>query len=98
MIEAELTIRTADGEQTVVTKRPDGDGPIPVVVMFHDGPGMREGNHHVARRIAEAGYYAFVPDRYYRKGKFVPRRPRRATTPPVPTPRCSSSSKPCCGR
>jgi carboxymethylenebutenolidase len=71
MIEAELTIRTADGEQTVVTKRPDGDGPIPVVVVFHDGPGMREGNHQVAWRIAEAGYYAFVPDRYYRKGKFV---------------------------
>jgi carboxymethylenebutenolidase len=71
MIEEERKLSTADGEQTVVVKRPDGDGPFPVVVMFHDGPGMREDNHEVARRIAAAGYYAAVPDRYYRHGRFV---------------------------
>lgn len=64
------SITTADGTQSVLVKRPDGDGPFPVVVMFHDGPGVRPSTHEVSRRVAEAGYLVAVPDRYYRREQF----------------------------
>jgi carboxymethylenebutenolidase len=64
------TITTADGTQSVLVKRPDGDGSFPVVVMFHDGPGVRPSTHACATRIAEGGFMVAVPDRYYRKERF----------------------------
>lgn len=71
MIEEILTVPTPDGDMSVVAKRPESDGPLPVVVLFHDGPGVRPSTHDVVRRIAEAGYYVVSPDRYHRNGKFV---------------------------
>lgn len=71
MNEQILDITTPDGDMAVVTARPDGDGPFPVVVLFHDGPGVRPSTYDVARRIAEAGYYVVSPDRYHRNGRFV---------------------------
>src|SRR3569832_1400937 len=66
-----LELPTADGTIAVLTERPDGDGPFPVVVMFHDGPGIREATQRTARRLADAGYYVLVPDRYHRHGRFM---------------------------
>ena len=63
------SITTPDGTQSVLVKSPDGDGPFPVVVMYHDGPGVRPSTHEVARRVAEAGYLVAVPDRYYRRAQ-----------------------------
>ena len=71
MIEEILDISTPDGMMSVIAKRPGGDGPFPVVVLFHDGPGIREATHDVVRRIAAAGYYGLAPDRYHRYGRFV---------------------------
>jgi carboxymethylenebutenolidase len=71
MHEAILDLPTADGVMGVVAKRPDGAGPFPVVVLFHDGPGVRDATHELVRRIAAAGYYVVAPDRYYRYGRFV---------------------------
>ncbi|TCK26791.1 dienelactone hydrolase family protein [Pseudonocardia endophytica] len=68
MIEKDLTVATADGPMTVAVRRPDGDGPFPVVVVFHDGPGLREDVHDVTRTLADAGYYAVLPDLYHRIG------------------------------
>lgn len=71
MIEQILEVPTRDGVMGVLTKRPEGDGPFPVVVLFHDGPGIREATHDVVRRIARAGYFVVAPDRYHRFGRFV---------------------------
>ena len=45
---------------------PDGDGPFPVVVSFHHGPGLEEGSKDTMARIAEWGYYVISHDRYHR--------------------------------
>ena len=42
MVEREIRVRTADGDMTTFTVRPDGDGPFPVAVVFMDGVGYRE--------------------------------------------------------
>jgi carboxymethylenebutenolidase len=65
------TITTSDGEMGVVVNHPDGDGPFPVVLFFHHGPGLDEGSQQVAATISEAGYYVISPDRYYRHGRFL---------------------------
>lgn len=75
MIEEILEIHTAEGAMATIAKRPEGGGPFPVVVLFHDGPGIREATHDVVRRIAGAGYYVVAPDRYHRFGRFVHVRP-----------------------
>ena len=46
--------------------RPDGDGPFPVIVFFHHGPGLDEGAKKTMGRIAEWGYYVVAHDRYHR--------------------------------
>lgn len=65
------TITTDDGNMGVVVQHPDGDGPFPVVLFFHHGPGLDEGSRRVAATISEAGYYVIAPDRYYRHGQFL---------------------------
>jgi carboxymethylenebutenolidase len=71
MLEEIVDITTQDGAMGVIVKHPDGSGPFPVVLLFHDGPGVREATHSVVRRFAQAGYYVVAPDRYYRHGRFV---------------------------
>jgi carboxymethylenebutenolidase len=70
MIEETHYIATPDGPMGVVVKYPSGRGPFPVIVMFHDGPGMRDANHTNARRLASRGYYVAMPDRYHRHSDF----------------------------
>ncbi|MBW0114764.1 dienelactone hydrolase family protein [Pseudonocardia sp. KRD-169] len=53
---------------SVTIRHPERDGPSPVVVVYHDGPGLREDIHDVTRRLADAGYYAVLPDLYHRIG------------------------------
>ena len=63
---------TSDGEPlAVVRKRPASGGPHPVVVLFHDGPGMRDATHAFARRLAGYGYDVTVPDLYHRHGRMI---------------------------
>lgn len=71
MYEAILDVPTPDGVMGVIAKHPDNEGPCPVVLLFHDGPGVRDATHDLARGFAEAGYYVVAPDRYYRHGRFV---------------------------
>ena len=47
-------------------ERPDGDGPFPVVVFFHHGPGLDGGSKKTMARIAKWGYYVITHDRYHR--------------------------------
>lgn len=46
--------------------RPDGDGPFPVIVFFHHGPGLDEGSKRAMALIAEWGCYVVSHDRYHR--------------------------------
>ncbi|MEK9831403.1 MAG: dienelactone hydrolase family protein [Rhodospirillaceae bacterium] len=72
MAEKEFDIATPDGVMPTFAAWPDpdehGPGPYPVVVMYMDAPGIREELYDFARRIAGQGYYAVLPDLYYRLG------------------------------
>jgi carboxymethylenebutenolidase len=64
------TIRTADGECPVHVLTPEGDGPWPAVIVYMDALGMRPALVDVARRLAENGYLALLPDLFYRSGAY----------------------------
>jgi carboxymethylenebutenolidase len=66
MIERELDIATQDGALNTYTVRPDDGGPLPVVVMLMDAPGVRDGLREICRRISQSGYYVLLPNLYYR--------------------------------
>lgn len=61
------TITSPTGPMGVHVVRPDGDGPFPVVVFYHHGPGLEEGSKQTMARIAEWGYYVVSHDRYHRE-------------------------------
>ncbi|ONH60434.1 hypothetical protein CcI49_11410 [Frankia sp. CcI49] len=71
MIEDRLVVRTVDGSMSARIWHPDETGPFPVVLCYHAGPGLGENIYSVARRFAEEGYLAAVPDLYYRHGQEV---------------------------
>jgi carboxymethylenebutenolidase len=52
--------------------RPDGPGPYPGVVLVHHAPGWDEFYREFARRFAEHGYIAIVPNLYERFGHGTP--------------------------
>lgn len=68
MAEQELKIPTPDGAMTTFLAHPDEGGPFPVVVVYMDALGLREELRGLGRRIAGQGYYAVVPDLFYRFG------------------------------
>jgi carboxymethylenebutenolidase len=55
----------------VVVSHPEGEGPFPVVLFFHHGPGLDDGSKQAIGMISDAGYYVIAPDRYYRHGSFL---------------------------
>ena len=66
MIERELDIATQDGAMNTYTVRPDDGGPLPVVLMLMDAPGVREALREICRRIAQSGFYVLLPNLFYR--------------------------------
>jgi len=62
-------IPTPSGLMEAFVTHPEEDGPFPAVIVYMDVFGLREELYDVARRIATVGYYAMVPDFYYRNGK-----------------------------
>jgi len=68
MIESNVTLETADGKMPVFIVHPDEDGPFPTVLFYMDALGIREELRDMARRCASAGYFAMLPDLYYRWG------------------------------
>jgi hypothetical protein len=67
MVEQEIRVPTADGEMTVFTVHPDGDGPYPIAVLYMDGVGYRK----QVMKNARDGRAARV-----RNGRAPPRLPR----------------------
>lgn len=70
LIEDIIDVETANGTMAVLRKRPRA-GKHPAVVMFHDGPGIRNATHVFARELAGAGYEVVVPDLYHRHGRMI---------------------------
>lgn len=66
MIERTFDIATPDGAMNTYSVRPDDGGPLPVVLMLMDAPGVREGLREICRRISQSGYYVLLPNLYYR--------------------------------
>jgi carboxymethylenebutenolidase len=59
-------ISTPSGPMGVHIVRPDCDGPFPVIVFFHHGPGLDDGSKQTMARIAGWGYDVVTHDRYHR--------------------------------
>lgn len=66
MIERTFDIATPDGALNTWSVRPEDEGPLPVVLMLMDAPGVREGLRQIGRRIAQSGYLVLLPNLYYR--------------------------------
>ena len=60
------TITSPSGPMGIHVVRPEDDGPFPVVVFFHHGPGLEQGSKDTMAKIADWGYYVITHDRYHR--------------------------------
>jgi len=69
MIDQLVEIPTAAGRMEAFVTHPEQDGPFPPVILYMDVWGVREELYDLARRVATVGYYAMVPDFYYRQGR-----------------------------
>jgi carboxymethylenebutenolidase len=68
MIEREIVLAAQDGKMPCFVVHPDEGGPFPLVLIMMDALGIREELRDMARRVASAGYYAMLPNLYYRDG------------------------------
>ncbi|MDB4944020.1 MAG: hypothetical protein JWP97_3554 [Labilithrix sp.] len=74
-----VSSRTMNTELSV----PEGAGPFPVVILFHDAGGLRDAMTHIATRIARMGYVVATPDLFHRTGSpwdLAPGKPHEAST------------------
>ncbi len=63
----ECQITTAKGETMgAYLARPEGDGPLPAVIVYMEIFGVNEHIRDVTRRVAEEGYVAIAPDYFHR--------------------------------
>ena len=74
---------TPSGPMAVLRKRPAGAGTWPHVVMFHDGPGVRNATHEFAAKLAAEGYDVAVPDLYHRHGRLIGFEPHERAADPT---------------
>lgn len=82
MIHKAIEITTEDGVCPAHIFQPDGSGPWPAVLVYMDGIGMRSALLDIAARIASAGYYALLPNLFYRVD-FTAVDPRTAFSDPA---------------
>ncbi|MCP4905358.1 MAG: dienelactone hydrolase family protein [bacterium] len=68
MVEEFAEIVTPDGIMPTFIAHPGEEKPAPAVLILMDGRGIREALRDVARRLAGMGYYATLPDLFYRAG------------------------------
>lgn len=84
--EAVIDTSTDDGDMAMLVKRPAETGSWPVVLIFHDGPGIRMATHEFMRKLAGAGYTVITPDLYHRQGRLIGFEPeQRAADPSLNT-------------
>jgi carboxymethylenebutenolidase len=69
MRERVVEIETPSGRMETFVTHPEQGGPFPAVIIYMDVWGVREELFEIARRVGTVGYYAMVPDLYYREGR-----------------------------
>lgn len=69
-------IQTKDGVIDAYVAHPDGAGSWPAVLVFMDGLGWRPALFEIADRLASNGYYALLPNMFWRSGEFEPFDPK----------------------
>jgi carboxymethylenebutenolidase len=62
---------TSTGPMETYVARPDGEGPYPAVILFHNIRGITDDLRWCARRIAQAGYVCAAPSLYHRVGERI---------------------------
>jgi carboxymethylenebutenolidase len=77
-----VQIQTADGTCPSHVFRPAGQGPWPAVLVFMDGVGIRPAMLEIGERLAASGYFALLPDLFYRAGPYAPMDARTMFTDP----------------
>jgi carboxymethylenebutenolidase len=72
----DVTIKTRDGICPASIFTPaDRVGPLPAVIFFMDGLGIRPVMWEMGQRLADGGYLVLLPDLYYRAGPYPPKNP-----------------------
>jgi carboxymethylenebutenolidase len=67
-----ISIRTEEGTCRAYVFRPDSKDPLPAVLLYMDGIGIRPALFEMAERLAGAGYHVLLPDLFYRAGPYDP--------------------------
>lgn len=65
-------LTTSEGETDAFIAKPPGSGPVPAIIIVHEWWGMNDQIRDVARRMAQQGYFAIVPDLYHGKVATTP--------------------------
>lgn len=78
MAHEQISIPTTDGECPTHVFIPEGKSSSPAVIIYMDAFGMRPAMLDVAKRLAENGYLALLPDLFYRSGDYHIPPPREA--------------------
>ena len=77
MTTTKIEIETRDGRCPAYVYRPDdGKAPWPAVLVFMDGLGIRPAMLEIGEGLAKRGYFALLPDLFYRSGPYEPMDPR----------------------
>jgi len=80
-----IELATNDGPMAMLHKQPAGDPPAggwPVVVIFHDGPGIRNATHEFMEKLVVAGFRVATPDLYHRRGRLIGFEPAQVAAKP----------------
>jgi carboxymethylenebutenolidase len=78
------TIQAPGGSFEAYVAHPDGAGPWPAVLFFHDGFGLRPTLHQMADRLAGMGCFVIQPNMYWRAGAYKPFEPAKVFAGPGP--------------
>jgi carboxymethylenebutenolidase len=65
MREEKVEIKTGDGIADGFVYAPDAQGPLPAVLYYPDGIGIRPAFHEMAKRLAGEGYVVLLPNIYW---------------------------------
>ncbi|OYU71300.1 MAG: dienelactone hydrolase [Alphaproteobacteria bacterium PA2] len=66
VVEADVTIKTADGNCDAALYHPMGKGKWPAVLIWPDALGLRPAFRDMGKRLAAQGYVVLVPNPFYR--------------------------------
>ena len=69
-----IELDTDDGPMAMLHKHPGGSPPAggwPTIIIFHDGPGIRNATHEFMEKLVDAGFRVATPDLYHRRGRLI---------------------------